>query len=423
MSGSQSHPPTESPLRLRADASSSDAPAPPLVFDKCQVFAEREQAARAADMYCYYRAIESAQEPEVVVGGRTLVMLGSNNYLGLTNHPKVKEAAILAVRRYGTGCAGSRLLNGTLDLHEALEEKLARFVGKPAAVTFSTGFQVNLGTISCLLDRGDAVYLDKQDHACIIEAARLSFARVRKFAHNDPEELRRLMAADRSARGRLVVVDGVFSMEGDIAPLPKIVAAARDFQAAIMVDDAHGLGVLGARGRGTVEHFGLEDEVHLIMGTFSKSLASIGGFIAGEQSVIAHIRHTARSLIFSAALAPASAAAAGAAVDIIEREPERREQLWRNARFLKGGLSSLGFSTGDSETPVIPIIVGDDDRAFAMTRRLDEEGVFVNPVISPATPPGRALLRTSCMATHTEAHLSRALEACARVGREFGLIA
>jgi 8-amino-7-oxononanoate synthase len=349
-------------------------------------------------------------------------MLGSNNYLGLTSHPRVKEAAVRAVHRYGTGCAGSRLLNGTLGLHEELEAKLAAFVGKPAAVTFSTGFQVNLGTISGLLDRGDVVYLDKQDHACIIDGARLSFARIRKFAHNDPGELRRLMAAERSARGRLVVVDGVFSMEGDIAPLPEIVKVARDFGAALMVDDAHGLGVLGPRGRGTAEHFGLEDEVHLVMGTFSKSLASIGGFIAAERAVIDHVRHTARSLIFSAALAPAAAAAAGAAIDIIEREPERREQLWRNARFLKDGLTSLGFRTGDSETPVIPIIVGDDSRAFAMTRRLDELGVFVNPVISPATPPGRALLRTSCMATHTEAQLSRALEACARVGREFGVI-
>jgi 8-amino-7-oxononanoate synthase len=394
----------------------------PPVFDKCRVLAERVQAAQAADMYCYFRTIESAQEPEVVVGGRRLVMLGSNNYLGLSNHSKVKEAAMEAVRRYGTGCAGSRLLNGTLGLHEALEEKLARFVGKPAAVTFSTGFQVNLGTISCLLDRDDAVYLDKQNHACIIDGARLSFAKIRKFAHNDPNELCRLMRADGSAGGRLVVVDGVFSMEGDIAPLPEIVKVARDFQAALMVDDAHGLGVLGARGHGTTEHFGLENEVHLIMGTFSKALASIGGFIAGERSVIDHIRHTARSLIFSAALAPAAAGAAGAAVDIIEDEPERREQLWRNTRFLKSGLTNLGFHTGDSQTPVIPIIVGDDGRAFAMTRRLDEEGVFVNPVISPATPPGRALLRTSCMATHTEAHLSRALEACARVGREFGII-
>jgi 8-amino-7-oxononanoate synthase len=349
-------------------------------------------------------------------------MLGSNNYLGLTNHPKVKEAAVEAVRRFGTGCAGSRLLNGTLSLHEALEDKLARFIRKEAAVTFSTGFQVNLGTISSLLDRGDAVYLDKQDHACIIDGARLSFARIRKFEHNDPSELRRLMAADAEVRGRLVVVDGVVSMEGDIAPLPQIVEIARQFGAAVMVDDAHGLGVLGRNGRGTAEHFDLEDDVHLVMGTFSKSLASIGGFIAGERAVIDHIRHAARSLIFSAALAPASVAAASAAVDIVEREPERREQLWRNTRFLMDGLSSLGFHTGDSRTPVIPIIVGDDYRAFRMTRRLEEEGVFVNPVVSPATPRGRALLRTSCMATHTEDHLSRALEACARVGREFGII-
>jgi len=233
----------------------------PPVFDKCRIVTERMKAALAADTYCYFRAIESAQEPEVVVGGRTLVMLGSNNYLGLTSHPKVKEAAIAAVRQYGTGCAGSRLLNGTLSLHEALEERLAQFIGKPAAVTFSTGFQVNLGTISCLLDRGDTVYLDKQDHACIFDGARLSFAKMRKFAHNDPAELRRLMLAERGAHGRLVVVDGVFSMEGDIAPLPEIVEIARDFQAAIMVDDAHSLGVLGHRGRGTAEHFNLENEV------------------------------------------------------------------------------------------------------------------------------------------------------------------
>jgi 8-amino-7-oxononanoate synthase len=398
------------------------APSRPSVFDKCRAMTERVAAARAEDAYCYFRVIESPQDPEVMVDGRKLVMLGSNNYLGLTNHPKVKEAAMEAVRRFGTGCAGSRLLNGTLSLHEALEAKLARFIGKPAAVTFSTGFQVNLGVISSLLDRGDVVYLDKQDHACIIDGARLSFARIRKFEHNDPDELRRLMKADTSSRGRLIVVDGVFSMEGDIAPLPQIVAVAAEHEAAVMVDDAHGLGVLGHRGRGTAEHFGLEDRVHLLMGTFSKSLASIGGFIAGEREVIDHIRHAARSLIFSAALAPASVAAASAAVDILEDEPERRDQLWRNTRFLKDGLSSLGFSTGDSRTPVIPIIVGDDARAFLMTRRLEAHGVFVNPVVSPATPRGRALLRTSCMATHTEEHLSRALEACARVGREFGII-
>jgi 8-amino-7-oxononanoate synthase len=392
------------------------------VFDKCRVMTERVALLRAADAYCYYRAIESAQDPTVRVAGRTLIMLGSNNYLGLTSHPKVKEAGIDALRRFGTGCAGSRLLNGTLRLHEVLEDKLARFIGKPSVVTFSTGFQVNLGTISCLLDRGDIAYLDKQDHACIIDGARLSFAKIRKFAHNDPDDLRRLLAADPGDRGRLVAVDGVFSMEGDIAPLPQIVDVARHFHAGVLVDDAHGIGVLGRGGRGTAEHFDLEDDVDLIVGTFSKSLASTGGFVAGDTDVIDHIRHTARSLIFSAALPPASAAAAAAALDILEAEPERREQLWRNARFLREGLSSLGFRTGDSQTPVVPIVVGDDLRVFAMARRLEEEGVFLNPVVSPATPRGRALLRTSCMATHTEAHLSRALEACARVGREFGVI-
>jgi 8-amino-7-oxononanoate synthase len=392
------------------------------VFDKCRVMTERVALLRAADAYCYYRAIESAQDPTVRVAGRTLIMLGSNNYLGLTSHPKVKEAGIDALRRFGTGCAGSRLLNGTLRLHEVLEDKLARFIGKPSVVTFSTGFQVNLGTISCLLDRGDIAYLDKQDHACIIDGARLSFAKIRKFAHNDPDDLRRLLAADPGDRGRLVAVDGVFSMEGDIAPLPQIVDVARHFHAGVLVDDAHGIGVLGRGGRGTAEHFDLEDDVDLIVGTFSKSLASTGGFVAGDTDVIDHIRHTARSLIFSAALPPASAAAAAAALDILQAEPERREQLWRNARFLREGLSSLGFRTGDSQTPVVPIVVGDDLRVFAMARRLEEEGVFLNPVVSPATPRGRALLRTSCMATHTEAHLSRALEACARVGREFGVI-
>lgn len=392
------------------------------VFDKCRIMTERLALLRAANAYCYYRPIESAQDPVVLVAGQKLIMLGSNNYLGLTSHPKVKEAGLDALRRFGTGCAGSRLLNGTLMLHEELEDKLARFIAKPSVVTFSTGFQVNLGTMSSLLDRGDIAYLDKQDHACIIDGARLSFAKIRKFAHNDSEDLRRLMAADPGDRGRLVAVDGVFSMEGDIAPLPEIVNVARQFHAGVMVDDAHGIGVLGRRGRGTAEHFDLEDDVDLIVGTFSKSLASTGGFVAGDGDVIDHIRHTARSLIFSAALPPASAAAAAAALDILQAEPERREQLWRNARFLREGLSSLGFRTGESQTPVVPIVVGDDFRVFAMARRLQEEGVFVNPVVSPATPMGRALLRTSCMATHTEAHLSRALEACARVGREFGVI-
>jgi 8-amino-7-oxononanoate synthase len=376
----------------------------------------------AAGVFPYFRVIESAQDPEVRIDGKNLVMLGSNNYLGLTNHPKVKEAAIQAVARYGSGCAGSRFLNGTLGIHVELEEKLANFMGKDAAITFSTGFQVNLGVIACLVERGDVVYLDKQDHACIIDGARLSFGVTKKFAHNDPTDLKRLMADGSARKGSLVVVDGVFSMEGDIARLPELVDVAQEFGAGLMVDDAHGLGVLGSRGRGTAEHFGLEDEVDLIMGTFSKSLASIGGFICGDADMIHFIKHNARTLIFSAAPPPASVAAASAAVDIIAREPDRRERLWKNTRFMMQGLKNLGFDTGASETPVIPILVGDDHRAFAMSKRLQEEGVFVNPVVSPATPKGRALLRTSYMATHTEDHLSRALDALKKVGQEFGVI-
>jgi 8-amino-7-oxononanoate synthase len=389
-------------------------------FEKCRLYDEPDRI-MAAGVWPYFRVIESAQDPEVTFEGRPLIMLGSNNYLGLTNHPKVKEAAVAAIRRYGSGCAGSRFLNGTLDIHVELEEKLAGFMGKDAAVTFSTGFQVNLGVISCLVDRGEVVYLDKQDHACIIDGARLSFGEIRKFRHNHAGDLRRLLA-EGSEKGRFIVVDGVFSMEGDIARLPEICAAASDFGAAIMVDDAHGIGVLGKNGRGTAEHFGLEDEVDLIMGTFSKSLASIGGFVCGDAEVIHFIKHRARTMVFSAAPPPASVAAASAAVDIIRNEPERRERLWRNTRFLADGLKSLGLDTGDSETPVIPILVGDDYRAFRMARRLQEEGVFVNPVVSPATPKGRALIRTSLMATHTEDHLSRALDAIERVAREMGLL-
>ena len=291
-----------------------------------------------------------------------------------------------------------------------------------SAVVFATGFQVNLGAISCLVGKGDVVYLDKQDHACIIDGARLSFGDVRKFRHNDPADLRRQMKNDATARGRLVVVDGVFSMEGDVAPLPELVSAARDFDAAIMVDDAHGIGVLGRTGRGTAEHFDLEHDVDLIMGTFSKSMASVGGFIAGEATVIDYIKHRARTLIFSAAPPPSSVAAALATVDIMENEPERRERLWENTRFFSESLRTLGFDTGDSETPVVPVVVGEDLTALKMVQRLHEEGVFVNCVLSPATPPGRALIRTSLMATHTREQLSRALDAIDRVGREVGLI-
>lgn len=391
------------------------------VFEKCYRYADAERV-RQAGLYSFFRVIESAQDPEVVLNGRRMIMLGSNNYLGLTNDPRVKEAAIDAVRKYGSGCAGSRFLNGTLDLHVRLEERLAEFMRRDAAITFATGFQVNLGAISCLVSKGDVVYLDKQDHACILDGARLSFGEVRKFKHNDPGDLSRQMRNDVGARGRLIVVDGVFSMEGDIAPLPEIIAAAREFEAALMVDDAHSIGVLGPTGRGTAEHFGLEDEVDLVMGTFSKSMASVGGFIAGDATVIDYIKHRARTMIFSAAPPPASVAAALATVEIMEREPERRARLWENARFFSEGLRSLGLDTAGSQTPVVPIVVGEDQVALAMVQKLHEKGVFVNCVLSPATPPGRALIRTSLMATHTRDQLTRALEAIEKVGRELSVL-
>ncbi len=392
------------------------------IFQKCVDFRDAD-AVKEAGLYPYFRTITSAQDPVVTMDGREVVMLGSNNYLGLTNHPEVKEAAQAAIAKYGTGCAGSRFLNGTLDIHVQLEEKLAAFMGKPAAVTFSTGFQVNLGVISCLVERGDIVYLDKMDHACIIDGARLGFGTVIKFDHNDMDDLERRLSLRDARRGTLIVVDGVFSMEGDIVNLPRLVELAAAHGCRLMVDDAHGIGVLGRHGRGTAEHFGLEDKVDLIMGTFSKSLASVGGFVAGEERVINWIKHRARSLIFSAAPPPASVAAVLKAVEIIEREPERRERLWENTRFMAAGLKGLGFDTGPSGTPVIPVVVRDDRLAFFMAKRLQEEGVFVNPVISPAVPPGEAILRTSYMATHTREHLERALVAFARVGKEVGLIA
>ncbi|MBZ5589828.1 MAG: pyridoxal phosphate-dependent aminotransferase family protein [Acidobacteriia bacterium] len=391
------------------------------IFEKCQHFRIADDI-KGVGLYPYFRTISSGQDPVVVIDGKPVVMLGSNNYLGLTSHPEVKRAAQDAIAKYGSGCAGSRFLNGTLDIHTQLEEKLAAFMRKPAALTFSTGFQVNLGVISCLVERGDVVYLDKLDHACIIDGARLGFGSVVKFHHNDMADLRRRMEVHDSRKAALIVVDGVFSMEGDIVNLPELVKVAKDHSCRVMVDDAHAIGVLGAHGRGTAEHFGLESQVDLIMGTFSKSLASVGGFIAGEERVINWIKHHARSLIFSAAPPPASVAAVLKAIEIIEREPERRERLWENTRFMREGLRSLGFDTGESASPVIPVVVGEDQIAFVMSKRLQEEGVFVNPIVSPAVPPGGAMLRTSYMATHTREHLERALKAFAVVGREVGVI-
>ncbi len=390
------------------------------VFQKCFDFEDADRV-RAAGVYPYFRQISSAQEPIVLMDGREVIMLGSNNYLGLANHPEVKAAAKAALERYGTGTAGSRFLNGTMDLHVELEERLAAFLGREAAVTFSTGFQVNLGSIACLLGRSDVVFLDNLDHACIIDGSRLGFGRTVKYAHNDLEDLESRLKQFEN-KGKLIVTDGVFSMEGDLAPLPGLVELKKRYGARLFVDDAHAIGVFGENGRGTPEHFGVEDDVDLVMGTFSKSLAAVGGYIAGERKVIDWIKHTARSLIFSASQPPALAAAVIKALELIEREPERRQRLWENTAYMKREFENLGFDTGDSESPVVPLVVGEDMTAFQMTAMLQHAGVFANPVISPAVPPGRAMIRTSYMATHTREHLDRALEAFAAVGRELGII-
>jgi 8-amino-7-oxononanoate synthase len=390
------------------------------IFDKCSRF-EKARELISQGIYPYFRVIESPQDPEIMMDGRRMIMIGSNNYLGLTNHPKVKEAAIEAIRKYGTGCAGSRFLNGTLTIHVELEEKLARFMGKEAALIFSTGFQVNLGVISSLVGKDDVVIIDKMDHASIIDGCRLSFGEVKKFRHNDMNDLERVLR-EHESKDKLVVVDGVFSMEGDIARLPEIITLTKKFGARVMVDDAHGIGVLGQTGRGTVEHFGLEDDIDLIMGTYSKSLASIGGFIAGSADVIHFIKHTARPLIFSASPPPASVASVSAALDIIENEPERRKALWRNTNKMFKGFNELGFEVGPSQTPIIPIVVDDNENAFLMAMMLQEEGVFANVAVSPAVPNGKALIRTSYMATHTEEQLDRVLAAFQKVGKRMGLI-
>lgn len=390
------------------------------LFEKCFKFNTAKELQKAG-IYPFFRIIESAQDPEVYMNGRKMIMVGSNNYLGLTNHPKVKEAAVEAVRKYGTGCAGSRFLNGTLDIHVRLEDKLARFMRKEAALVFSTGFQVNLGVISALVGKDDIVIMDKMDHASIVDGCRLSYGEVKRFKHNDMADLERVLP-ENNGRGKLIVVDGVFSMEGDIINLPEVLKLTKKYGARLMVDDAHGIGVLGKTGRGTAEHFGLEKEVDLIMGTYSKSLASIGGFIAGDSDVIHYIKHFARALIFSASPPPASVAAVSAAVDIIENEPERLERLWKNTNKMLREFKALGFKVGPSQTPIIPIIVGEDETAFKMVIMLQGEGVFANVAVSPAVPPGKALIRTSYMATHTDEHLDIVLNAFKKVGKALGLI-
>jgi 8-amino-7-oxononanoate synthase len=390
------------------------------IFEKCYKYLTVKDA-KETGIYPYFIPLDENEGTEVIFDNRRVIMCGSNNYLGLTTHPKVRAAAIDAIERYGTSCTGSRFLNGNMRLHEELEAELADWVGMEAALVFSTGMQVNLGTISALAGRGEIVILDKEDHASIVDGAFLSGGKIERFRHNDMDHLRRVLESLPEDKGKLLVVDGLFSMEGDIAPLPELVPLCKEYGVRLMVDDAHAMGVLGG-GHGTAAHFNLTDGVDLIMSTFSKSFASLGGFIAGESDVVDYIKHNARSLIFSASIPPANAAAALAALEVMREEPERIARVNEIGDMMREEYQKLGFDTGDSVTPVIPIIIGDDNLTFMTWKLLFENGVFVNPVISPAVSPGHQLLRTSYMATHTDEQLEQVLETFKTVGDELGLI-
>ena len=383
---------------------------------------QEPQKAKALGIYPYFRKIESEQDTEVYIGGKKVLMFGSNSYMGLTNHPKVKEAAIEAIKKYGTGCAGSPFLNGTLDIHKELEARLAAFVGKEDAMIYSTGFEVNLGVVSCVTGREDYVLLDEQDHASIIEGRRLSFSTAYKYKHNDMASLETQLQKCAPDKVKLIVTDGVFSMEGDVANLPAIVRLAKKYDATIMVDEAHGIGVFGKQGRGTCNHFGVSDDVDLIMGTFSKSFASLGGFIACDKSITNYLRHHSRSYIFTASITPASTAAANAALDIMLNEPERQQHLWDLTHYALDGFRSMGCEIGNTSTPIIPLFIRDNNKTFAITRDLMNEGIFVNPVVSPAVASHDTLIRFSLMATHTKEQVTIALEKIHKVFRSYGLV-
>jgi 8-amino-7-oxononanoate synthase len=390
------------------------------IFEKTKLFTAAKDAIKDG-YYPFFIPLDENEGTEVIYKGHRLIMCGSNNYLGLTTHPKVREAACKAVERFGTSCTGSRFLNGTLQMHLDLEKKLAAWVGKESALVFSTGMQANLGAISAVVGRGDFVIMDKDDHASIVDGARLSYGEIQRFRHNDMEHLERVLKSLPEAAGKLVVVDGVFSMGGDLAPLCEMVQICKKYEARLMVDDAHGMGVLGG-GRGTVAHFDLTQEVDLIMSTFSKSFASLGGFIAGDDEIVQYIKHHARSMIFSASIPPANAAAALAALEVMEEEPERVARVNQIGVQMRKAYQDMGFNTGPSTTPIIPILIGDDQKTFAFWKALFQAGVFVNPVISPAVPQGMQLLRTSYMATHTDAQMDEVLSTFKRVGKEVGVI-
>ena len=390
------------------------------IFKKCGEFSTVKEA-REAGTYPYFIPLDRNEGTEVVYEGRRIIMCGSNNYLGLTTHPKVRQAAKDAIDLYGTSCTGSRFLNGNMTIIEQLERELSEWTGKEAALVFSTGMQVNLGTISALVSKDDIIILDKEDHASIYDGAKLSGGKIERFRHNDIGHLERVLKSLPEGPGKLLVVDGLFSMEGDIAPLPEIIPLCKQYGVRLMVDDAHAMGVLGG-GRGTAAHFGVTEDVDLIMSTFSKSFASIGGFVAGDADVIDYVKHFARSLIFSASIPPANTATALAALQVMREEPQRVQRLAEIADFMRAGYKSLGFDTGNSVTPVIPIIIGEDELTFRFWRELFDHGVFVNPVISPATAPGRQLLRTSYMATRTQAQLEKVLDIFGQVGKKVGII-
>jgi 8-amino-7-oxononanoate synthase len=391
------------------------------IFDKCLAFTRADEL-KAADLYPYFTPIQEAVGNRITVHGRPMIMVGSNNYLGLADHPKAKAAAREAVDRYGVGTCGSRFLTGTIDLHEKLEERLAKFMNREAALTFSTGYQTNLGIISAIAGKGDHIIIDRMVHASIIDACRLSFATVHKYKHNSMKDLERILASLDPGAGKLIVVDGVFSMEGDIADLPGIVPLARKFGARILVDDAHGIGVLGANGRGTAEHFGLEKDIDLVIGTFSKTFASIGGVVVGDAKIISFIKHHARSLIFSAAATPGAVASVLAILDMLETQPELRTRLWAVTERMRTGYKAMGYDTGPSQTPIIPILIHDDEKCFMLWRLLREEGIFTTPVIYPAVTHGHALIRTSYGAGHTDEELDTILAAFEKCGKALDII-
>jgi len=389
------------------------------LFEKCRGFT-RAAEARASGYYPYFIPLDDTEGTEVVVNGKRMIMIGSNNYLGLSTHPKVREAAVEAVKRYGTSCTGSRFLNGNLAWHNELEQRLADFVGKEAGLVFSTGMQVNLGTISALVGRGDVVITDREDHASIVDGCRLALGEMKRFRHNDMAHLEQTLQSC-NGRAALVVIDGVFSMGGDIARLPEIARLCKQYGARLMADDAHSIGVL-AHGRGTAAHFGITDAVDLTMGTFSKAFASLGGVVVGDAVVIDYIKHHARSLIFSASMPPSNVAAVAAALDVIQEEPERCDRVIAIGDKMREGFQSLGYSTGNSETPIVPIFIGEEQKTLGFWRELFEAGIYVNPVLPPAVPPNQSLLRTSYMATHTDDQLERVLDTFEVVGKQFGII-